>query len=94
MKLKIKKHSAVAYWKWNVSSDDICGICRLDFDSSCPSCPFPGDSCPIVDGSCGHIFHTHCISQWLDSEKSNSTCPMDRLPWSPINSFQANPISK
>jgi hypothetical protein len=33
----------------------------------------------LVWGKCGHVFHLHCITQWLLNEKG--TCPMDRSQW-------------
>lgn len=45
--MKIKKWAAVATWRWDIADDDVCGICQIDFDGSCPSCRFPGDECPL-----------------------------------------------
>lgn len=47
MKVKIKKWAAVATWRWDIPDDDVCGICQIHFDGSCPSCSFPGDECPL-----------------------------------------------
>ncbi|KAJ4418047.1 ubiquitin-protein ligase Anaphase Promoting Complex [Gnomoniopsis sp. IMI 355080] len=49
MKVKIKKWAAVATWRWDIPEDDVCGICQIHFDGSCPSCSFPGDDCPLPD---------------------------------------------
>ena len=27
--------------------DEVCGICQLEFESSCPACKVPGDDCPL-----------------------------------------------
>lgn len=46
--------------------------------------------CPVVEGECGHIFHKHCIDEWLESHhdcpiigcKSNSFQNIDdQNPW-------------
>lgn len=58
--------------------EDVCGICRNRFDGTCPSCEYPGDTCPIVLGSCHHDFHVHCIKQWLSTETSKGLCPLCR----------------
>ncbi|OMJ24207.1 Anaphase-promoting complex subunit 11 [Smittium culicis] len=84
MKIRINKLSATAFWNWDVKSKDICGICRLEYESSCPECLYPGTSCPIQSGSCGHTFHDHCINKWLTSENSTNICPMDRTVWIPL----------
>ena len=47
MKITIKKYSAVATWHWDVPEDDVCGICRVQFDGTCPTCKFPGDDCSL-----------------------------------------------
>lgn len=52
MKVKIKKWAAVATWRWDIPDDDVCGICQIHFDGSCPSCGFPGDECPLRMPSC------------------------------------------
>lgn len=47
MKVVIKEWNAVATWKWNTPDDEVCGICRVQFDGTCPTCKFPGDDCPL-----------------------------------------------
>jgi hypothetical protein len=47
MKVKILSYHAVAAWRWDMPEDDDCGICRVQFDGTCPKCKFPGDDCPI-----------------------------------------------
>ncbi len=29
--------------------DDVCGICRLAYESCCPDCKVPGDDCPLSE---------------------------------------------
>ena len=58
--------------------DDVCGICRVSYNSVCPSCKLPGRSCPLVVGECHHNFHSHCIYRWLDTQTSRGLCPMCR----------------
>lgn len=57
MKVKIKKWHAVATWRWDMPEDEVCGICRVQFDGTCPTCKFPGDDCTLLMGKCGHSFH-------------------------------------
>lgn len=47
MKVTIKEWNAVASWRWNMPEDEVCGICRVQFDGTCPTCKFPGDDCPL-----------------------------------------------
>ncbi|KAK3346205.1 RING-H2 zinc finger-domain-containing protein [Lasiosphaeria hispida] len=47
MKVKIKKWNAVATWRWDIPEDDVCGICQVHFDGTCPACKYPGDDCSL-----------------------------------------------
>ena len=71
-------------WRWDIPEDEVCGICRVEFERCCPSCKTPGDDCPPVWGACNHAFHMHCIIAWLHSPSfANSVpvCPLCRQPW-------------
>nr|CAG8460136.1 10591_t:CDS:10 [Entrophospora candida] len=73
--------NSVAYWRWDVSNEEVCGICRNLFDGCCPACRIPGDDCPLICGECTHVFHMHCLLKWLQTEGSRGMCPMDRGTW-------------
>ncbi|KAK6210718.1 ubiquitin-protein ligase Anaphase Promoting Complex [Pestalotiopsis sp. IQ-011] len=47
MKVNIKKWNAVATWRWDLPEDDVCGICQVHFDGTCPTCKYPGDDCSL-----------------------------------------------
>lgn len=47
MKVTIKEWNAVASWRWDMPEDDVCGICRVQFDGTCPTCKYPGDDCTL-----------------------------------------------
>ncbi|KAK1762076.1 anaphase-promoting complex subunit 11 RING-H2 finger-domain-containing protein [Phialemonium atrogriseum] len=83
MKVKIKKWNAVATWRWDLPEDDVCGICQVHFDGTCPTCKYPGDDCSLLSGKCGHNFHMHCILEWIKQESSKGQCPMcrQRFEW-------------
>lgn len=49
MKVKIKKWNAVATWRWDLPEDDVCGICQVHFDGTCPTCKYPGDDCSLCE---------------------------------------------
>lgn len=81
MKVQIKEWHGVATWNWAAarSGDELCGICRVPFDGTCPNCKFPGDGCPLILGkTCTHNFHLHCILKWLEQDSSKGLCPMCR----------------
>lgn len=83
MKVKVKEWNAVASWHWDLKDlsdvSELCGICRVAFEGTCPSCKYPGTECPIIlGGGCTHNFHLHCILKWLEQDTSKGLCPMCR----------------
>ena len=71
MKMTIKKWVATATWSWDIGEgkdgegDHDCGICQLPFEKCCPQCTRPGDDCGLLWGDCQHVFHLHCMMNWL-----------------------------
>ena len=60
----------------NVSNSEYCKICRCRLDECCAicsECENEKNECPILEGTCGHKFHKHCIDKWL---KNHPECPM------------------
>ena len=51
MKVTIREWNAVASWRWDMPEDDVCGICRVQFDGTCPTCKYPGDDCTLRESS-------------------------------------------
>ncbi|KAG5991762.1 hypothetical protein E4U52_003360 [Claviceps spartinae] len=78
MKVTIKEWNTVATWRWDIPEDDVCGICQVHFDGTCPTCKYPGDDCSLLSGKCGHNFHMHCIMEWIKQEAARGQCPMCR----------------
>ncbi len=40
--------------------DDVCGICRVQFDGTCPQCNYPGDECTLrTYDALGHYLKTN-----------------------------------
>lgn len=90
MRVRVQDYHAFTTWHWDLTagnedgnesqvSDEVCGICRVPFDGTCPQCKYPGDECPLVLGAgCTHNFHLHCIMQWLEEPSSKGLCPMCR----------------
>ncbi|KAI5449846.1 ubiquitin-protein ligase Anaphase Promoting Complex [Naganishia albida] len=64
--------------------EEMCGVCQQEFESACPACKVPGDDCPLIWGGCKHVFHMHCLLQWLQTPSSKEQCPLDRRPWVPL----------
>ncbi|CUS22638.1 LAQU0S06e02564g1_1 [Lachancea quebecensis] len=92
MQLEFKKVYPVFSWSWDIPGDDgadreigdedLCGICRVSYNGTCPGCKYPGDNCPLVIGDCNHNFHVHCIQQWLATPTAKGLCPMCRQQFS------------
>ncbi|KAJ5895658.1 anaphase-promoting complex subunit 11 [Penicillium taxi] len=78
MRIILREWNSVAIWRWNLPEDDVCGICRVQYDSTCPRCKIPGDGCPIRQGQCKHAFHWHCLEAWFKEESAKELCPMCR----------------
>ncbi|KAI8623742.1 anaphase-promoting complex subunit 11 [Xylariaceae sp. FL1651] len=93
MKVKIKKWNAVATWRWDLPEDDVCGICQVHFDGTCPTCKYPGDDCSLLSGKCGHNFHMHCIMEWIKQDSAKGQCPMCRqkFEWNEAGAGQQQP---
>ncbi|KAH3898792.1 anaphase promoting complex subunit 11 SCDLUD_005129 [Saccharomycodes ludwigii] len=89
MLLEVNNVHCVCAWSWDIPSnvntknnitydDDVCGICRVSYNGTCPKCKIPGEKCPLVVGECSHNFHLHCITKWLLTPTSKGLCPMCR----------------
>lgn len=63
MKVTIDRWNAVSTWHWNHGQDEVCGICRVAFDGTCPTCKYPGDDCPLSTCSALINFYIYiCIT--------------------------------
>ena len=70
-----------SYGGMSYKGGTICAICRNELEDICIGChrqPLP--SCSILQGSCHHLFHKHCIARWLESP-CNFRCPLCDVPW-------------
>ena len=59
IKVRLVGARFITSWRWSVTKDpeDTCGICRLAYESVCPTCKLPGEDCPPIIGQCKHAFH-------------------------------------
>ncbi|ESN96703.1 hypothetical protein HELRODRAFT_153096, partial [Helobdella robusta] len=57
----------VPYFK-EIAMNDSCTICLDNFEEGHIECEL----------QCGHVYHPHCISDWL---KKNYFCPLCRRPF-------------
>lgn len=76
----ITKFCPVYLSTWQ-GEQDTCTICRSLFSSPCVNCEVSGitDACPFQEGTCGHMFHMHCIERWIAQDP---TCPLCHDHWS------------
>ncbi|ESU39010.1 RING-H2 zinc finger protein [Giardia duodenalis] len=76
--ITIKNWYAVVEWSYNIDEAN-CSICKSPLSELCPECAdLLTPVCRSVRGKCGHEYHTHCIQQWVDS---NKTCPLCMADW-------------
>ncbi len=92
--MKIRKVIWNAYcsWKWNVDKTDDCSICQNEFDKCCGECNLSSENCPPVEGVCSHLFHLHCIENWL-SKENKPICPNCKQQWE-VKRYFSNTIEK
>ncbi|EPR77795.1 hypothetical protein SLOPH_2594 [Spraguea lophii 42_110] len=77
-RIRIKSIMPTFSWKWSLNqSTNMCCICQQEFEQMCFECNHPTSCVPCI-GNCKHIFHFHCISAWMET---NKLCPMCRKPF-------------
>lgn len=79
MKVTIKEWNAVATWRWDMPDDDVCGICRVQFDGTCPTCKFPGDDCSLRMSQ--HITWSSRIETDMDSVQCSESVAIPFTWW-------------
>src|SRR4051812_43826563 len=82
---KLLKWNGVALWVYDSEAEN-CGICRNPLREVCIKCQ--GDQeklenvkCQKVVGRCNHMFHCHCIDEWINKQNK---CPSDFSDWMPM----------
>ena len=90
IKIRILGARFVTSWRWSVTKDpeDTCGICRLAYESCCPTCKLPGEDCPPIIGQCKHAFH---MREWLCPAVGVSHCPLLPSILSPLPPSASQP---
>ena len=83
VRIALKRWRAVAGWTWDLGMNTTCAICRNEIMELCIECQANygaacNDTCTVAWGECGHAFHFHCISKWL---QSRHVCPLDNRDW-------------
>ena len=76
----LKKWTGVAVWTFDIKCDT-CAICKNALMESCIQCQADNldqKDCTIVRGTCNHVYHFHCISNWM---KTSAKCPLDNQDW-------------
>ena len=57
----------------------LCPICEDGLLEKCTHCRDKQDEvCCPAGGKCKHVFHFHCIREWL---KTNQVCPVCNIKW-------------
>lgn len=66
MKVEIVEWKSYCTWHWDLASsdgyvDELCGICRVSYDGTCPNCKYPEISVLLCWGQVVHTIST-CIA--------------------------------
>ncbi|KAH0576383.1 RING-H2 zinc finger domain-containing protein [Spironucleus salmonicida] len=65
----------------NPDEQMLCSICKQPADFPCPVCEdLQTSKCKQISGQCGHLFHVHCIDNWI---AEHQTCPLCSESWQP-----------
>jgi RING-box protein 1 len=78
LKFVVEQWSPVAIYNYKIDQDT-CSICRNNIMEQCVQCSTTiNKKCEVSLGKCGHGYHYHCISKWL---QTNQSCPIDMAPF-------------
>ena len=66
-----------------------CAICKEPLQSLCVQCSSSNhvsrntdEKCSVSSGKCNHLYHEHCISNWLRMPGAqNKKCPHCAVTW-------------
>ncbi|ORZ37455.1 anaphase-promoting complex subunit 11 RING-H2 finger-domain-containing protein [Catenaria anguillulae PL171] len=98
MNVRVVKWDPVASWHWNIErKGEICTCCSSALEATCGHCTYPGHECGIVVGECSHVFHTHCLEEWIrtcikqdqateSKQETIPVCPLCRQDWDKLRS--------
>lgn len=81
-RVDLREVTMYGLWKLDIETDT-CSICKSDIHQLCVECQARGseekmEECTVARGMCGHVFHFHCISKWLETKK---VCPLCSNNW-------------
>ena len=80
-KFTIKSVNMVGVWGYNISCS-MCAICRFNLNISSLSDQDRGCDSTVDVGTCGHSYHSICISKWLATSSDITLCPICSHTWS------------
>jgi len=77
VKFIINNINIISCWKYNLTTNTDCTICRCNLNTNSIFNKDNKDSI-LSEGHCGHIFHLECIEPWVIK---NKRCPICSLEW-------------
>ncbi|XP_075239657.1 uncharacterized protein LOC142335172 isoform X1 [Convolutriloba macropyga] len=81
-RFELMRVELAACWEYSaLFGDKLCAICRNQLKETCIECQalsLNGAECTLEKAKCGHMFHFHCIMQWL---QARSVCPLCNRAW-------------
>lgn len=76
--IKINNMNIISSWSYISDKNADCTICRQSINSNSVYAIEKGVRSTVINGLCGHVFHTECIVPWL---KTNKRCPICSEPY-------------
>jgi hypothetical protein len=76
--IKINNINIISSWSYISDKNTDCTICRQSINNNSVYAIESGFTSTVFSGTCGHIFHTECITPWL---KTNKRCPICSQPY-------------
>ena len=76
--IKIKNINIISSWSYIADKNTDCTICRQSINNNSIYAIEKGKISTVHMGKCGHIFHTECITPWVNK---NPRCPICSEPY-------------
>lgn len=86
---RIIKWNVVGNWAASDGSQGICSICKNDLSSVCLHCLSmndPNNTCLVLEGTCRHMYHQHCLNTWLNKNQ-NQQCLLCKSTWNTVKTI-------
>jgi hypothetical protein len=84
-KFTINNIRILSSWNYNLSTNVDCTICRCNLNVNSLYNQEKGLDSEVIQGTCGHAFHSECIIPWI---VKNKHCPICSSIWSKAHVYK------